>query len=311
MPKSEELASEFKSLQDLAIAIDEHPDQAEELIAAKQAPESRPEPVADDRSEEKEAPKEETPEVEAADTAEIEPEEIAATDSEKVRKDKERWNRNWKVYQERNEEAKRVKAEAEVKVREADERARKAEEEAAKLRSKPPEIPVKDDEGYTVEEYEGFAAKQEEEGNWEQVKIARRKADTLRRKTYESQWLAHRDKVIEANPELRNMDSPLAREAQRLLNEPDNPFFTRVSGMSYAIAQAKANLEAGSISAVRAENLKLKQELDRLEKLGAIPGRDGAMKRVSNKAFADMSLEEQRTHLLRQSEELDAESMRY
>lgn len=290
--------------------IDSDPDF--DASEAKPVSESRPAPVEENK-EEKSEPEEvgETEPVEAADTAEIEPEEIAPTDSEKVRKDKERWNRNWQVMQERNQEAKKVKAEAEAKIREAEGRAAKAEEEAAKLRQKPPEIPIKDKRGHTLEDYERAIEANEKEGNWEAAKFAREEADLLRRETYQSQWLAHRDKVIEANPELRNLDNPLTKETQRLLDEPDNPFFTRVSGMSYAVAQAKAKLEADSVSAMKAENEKLKQELDRLAKLGAIPGRDGAMKRVSNKAFADMTLEEQRAHLLRQSEELDAEAMRY
>jgi colicin import membrane protein len=310
MPKSDELATEFKSLQELAMKIDEHPDQAEELAAAKQAPESRPEPVADDKVEEL-APEETSPEAEAADTAEIEPEEIQATDSDKVRKDKERWNRNWQVMQERNQEARKVKAEAEATIREANERARKAEEEAAKLRAEAPKIPYRDEHENTVEDYEAHAEKQEQEGNWQQARAARIAAGKLRWEIFKAEWEANRAPILEANPDMRNMDSPLAKEVERLIREPDNVYVTRTTGLKYAVAQAKANLEAESISAVRAENIKLKQELDRLERLGAIPGRDGATKRVSNKAFADMTLEEQHAHLLRQSEELDAESMRY
>jgi colicin import membrane protein len=311
MPKSEELATEFKSLQALALKIDENPDLANEPVEAKPASESRPEPAIQEGEKDSTEEVQETEPVEAADKAEIEPEEIAPTDSEKVRKDKERWNRNWQVMQERNQEAKKVKAEAEAKIKEADERARKAEEEAAKLRSTPAKVPYKDKRGYTVEDYEAFANSQEEEGNWQQSRSARQEAANLRQEMYTAEWLANRQKEIEANPDLRNMDSPLYKETQRLLDEPENPYFTRTTGIKYAVAQAKANLEASSISAVKAENLKLKQELDRLEKLGAIPGRDGAMKRVSNKAFADMTLEEQRAHLYRASEELDAESMRY
>src|SRR4029077_18138569 len=239
MPKSEELATEFKSLQELAMKIDENPDLANEPVEAKPALESRPEPAIQEGEKESSEEVQETEPVEAADTAEIEPEQIAPTDSEKGRKDKERWTGNSQVRQEGNQEAKRVKAEADAKVRKADERARKAEEEAAKLRAKPAEVPHKDKRGYTVEDYESFANTQEEEGNWQQARNARQEAAALRQEAYNAEWHANRLKTIEENSELRNMDSPLTKEADRLLAEPDNPYFTRVTGFKYAVAQAK------------------------------------------------------------------------
>ena len=276
-----------------------------EPAPAKAATESRPEPVQDDK--EKEAPAE-IPPVEAADTAEIEPDKPEPGDSDKVRKDKERLARNWQEMQKRNEEAK-------SKVAAAEERARRAEEEASKLRAKPAEIPHKDRRGYTVEDYEAFASSQEQEGNYQQAKNAREEAAILRQtiaeEKFRSEWQATVQSQIESNPDLANPTTALNKEVERLLREPDSVFTTRSNGLKFAVAQAKANLGADSISAMKAENEKLKQELDRLSKLGAIPGRDGATKRVSNKAFADMSLEEQRAHLLRSAEELDAETMRY
>lgn len=305
MPKSEESVSEFKSLQELAMKMDADPDF--EPAEATKAPESRPEPVQEEKVETTE-PMEETPEVEAADTAEIEPDKPEPGDSDKIRKDKERLARNWQEMQKRNEEAK-------SKVAAAEERARKAEEEAAKLRAKPAEIPVKDRRGYTVEDYENYAAKSEEEGNYQQAKNAREEAQILRQQIFEdkfkSEWQANVAQMVEAHPDLANPTTALNKEVEKLLREPDNIYITRSSGIKSAVAQARANLEAGSISAMQAENEKLKQELNRLEKLGSIPGRDGAMKRTGQKGFEDMTLEQQRAQLLRQSEELDAESMRY
>ena len=285
--------------------MDENPDF--EPAEATKAPESRPEPVQEEKVTE---PKEETPEVEPAVTAEIEPEDIEVKegDSDYVRKEKERFAKNWKTYQQRNEESK-------AKVAAAEERARKAEEEAAKLRRAPAELPYKDRRGFTVEDYDNYATAQESEGNYQVAKNAREEAALLRQEVMEKQflskWQATQAEMVEANPDLANPTTALNKEVEKLLREPDNVYITRPTGLKAAVAQAKANLQSDSVSAIKAENEKLKQELNRLEKLGAIPGRDGAMKRVGQKGFEEMTLEQQRAQLLRQSEELDAESMRY
>ena len=282
--------------------IDSDPDFDDSAEATK-APESRQEPVQEEKVEE-EAPKE-TPEVEAADTAEIEPDKPEPGDSDKVKKDKERFARNWQEMQKRNEEAK-------AKVAAAEERARKAEEEAAVSSS--PRNSLRDRRGFTVEDYDNYATAQEMKATTV-AKNAREEAVLLRQEVAEKQflskWQATQAEMVEANPDLANPTTALNKEVEKLLREPDNVYITRPTGLKAAVAQAKANLSSESISAIQAENEKLKQELNRLEKLGAIPGRDGAMKRVGQKGFEEMTLEQQRAQLLRQSEELDAESMRF
>jgi hypothetical protein len=295
MPKSEETAAEFKSLQDLAIQLDAEGEV--DLPDAKKVGKPQLPPVQD---EEPEVP--EAPEDKSADTADTEPEE------EVEDKDKSRLARNWKEFQKEKEESR-------ARIAALEERTKKAEEEVTKLRSRPAEIPHKDRRGHTVEDYEGFAAQCEKDGDYEKARNLREEANYLRgeisKAEFLSGWQATQQKMVEENPDLGNLQSDLAKEVNKLISDPESIFITRPTGLRDAVKQAKSNLLADSISTVKEENLKLKKELDRVTKLSAIPGKDGAMKRVGDKAFKDMTLAEQKSHLLTLAEEADAEAMRY
>ena len=171
MPKSDELATEFKSLQELAMKIDEHPDQAEELVAATKAPESRPEPVADDKVEEtaprRRLPRWNPPRRRKSNQKNIEPRE---GDSDYVRKEKERFAKNWQIYQKRDQESKTQSPGS----RGTRPQGGGGSKQASLLPAKNPF--TRTSAGTRSEDYETYADAEEQEGDWQVAKNAREEA---------------------------------------------------------------------------------------------------------------------------------------
>ena len=239
-------------------------------------------------------------EPERAETAPEEPEIEEYGDEtpqeKRKRKDAERFDRNWDEFQ---------KEKTEIR-----DELRKAREELAAIRSTPPQPAHKDERGYTAEDYESYASKAEEDGDIKSARVARKEAQLLRQKTayaeFAAGWQKVQAEVVRENPDLNNLETPLAKEVTRLLQEPASIFKTRPDGLKFAVDYAKSKLSTGSISALRSENEKLKKELARLNDLSAVGSdRPHRMSGVGTKSFDSMDAKDQLESIRRQARELD------
>ena len=212
------------------------------------------------------------------------------------RKDAERFDRNWDEFQ---------KEKTEIR-----EELRKARDELAAIRSEPPKPVHKDERGYTAEDYDSYAEGAEERGEIKEARVARKEAQLLRQKVayaeYSAGWQKTQTEMVKENPDLTNLESPLAKEVTRLLNEPMSIFKSRADGLKFAVSYAKAHLSTGSISALKGENEKLKKELTRLNELSAVGSdRPHRMSGVSSKSFDSMDPKDQLEAIRRSAQELD------
>ena len=179
----------------------------------------------------------------------------------------------------------------------------------AQLRQQPA-TSQKDERGYTAQDYEVYAEKAEEDGDIKTAKVARQEAGILRQKQAYAEFLAGWQKthaeMVKENPDLTNLETPLAKEVSRLLDEPDSLFKKRPDGLKFAVSFAKAQLSTGSIPALQGEIKKLKQELTRLNELSSVPGdKPHRMSGVRPKSFDTMDTKDQHDYLKRAARELD------
>jgi hypothetical protein len=289
-----DLAKYLKSSQTQAVpekAKNETAETTEEPVPAQTKTE--PERAETETVEESEEETEETEEAEE-DYGDETPEQ------KRKRKDAERFDRNWQDFQREKTEIR--------------EELKKAREELAELRSQPATPSHKDERGYTAEDYESYAEKAEEDGDIKTAKFARQEAQTLRQKgayaEFMAGWHKTQAEMTKENPDLTNMETPLAKEVVKLLDEPQSIFKTRPDGLKYAVQFAKAQLSTGSIPALHGEIKKLKQELTRLNGLSSVPGdKPHRMSGMRPKSFDSMDAKDQLEVLRRQARELD--DMRY
>lgn len=211
-------------------------------------------------------------------TEDAEPEKTEKPDAEKqpqtkAEKEAARQDKSWKKLQEEREAFK--------KEREALE-AQKAE--LALKAVKKPE-PLKDDKGFTAEDYERYADQIEKDGDHPQstIELARLKARQLRDKEQFQQAEAHKQAVdlvikrtVEKFPDLQKADSPIAKTMQSLYEaEKSDPFFTqRPDGIAKMAEFAAALVKADSVPALEKKNSELTKEVARLTKL-ATPSKGG------------------------------------
>ena len=212
------------------------------------------------------------------------------------RKDAERFDRNWEEFQREKTEIR--------------EELRRARDEIAELRQQPRTAAEKDERGYTAEQYEQYAEKAAEDGDVKAYKVAMQEAQILRQKEaygiFISQWQKTQAELAKENPDLNNLETPLAKEVMRLLSEPDSIFKKRPDGLKFAVSLAKSQLSTGSIPALQGEIKKLKQELTRLNELSSVPGdKPHRMSGVRPQSFEKMDSKDQLEYLRRQAHDLD------
>lgn len=202
----------------------------------------------------------------------------------KEEKEKVRQENSWKKIQEEKDALRREKEAIE---------AQKAE--IALKTAKKPE-PLKDEKGFSAEDYDSFAEQAEAENRKllasgedlkyqpSQIELAKLKARTLRDKESIQQAEAHRvaaEEVVKQTvakyPDLQKPETPLAKEMQKLwqseqkerfyLNQPDG--FARMAEL------AVARTEAGSVPSLKTKITELTKEVARLTKLSS-PSRGSA-----------------------------------
>ena len=315
MPENNEQKAEFEAFQKMAADADAKalsgdanidlanylgpsqantvPDTAKET---KVSPLEVPEQTDSTKSEPERAETETVEESEEEEIEETEEESDETPEQKRKRKDAERFDRNWQDFQ-------REKTEIRDELR-------KAREELAELRKQPTGPSNKDERGYTAEDYDSYADKAEEDGDIKTAKVARKEADLLRQKTAYAQfldgWQKTQAEMIKENPDLTNMETPLAKEVTKLLDAPQSIFKSRPDGLKYAVEFAKAQLSTGSIPALQGEIKKLKQELTRLNELSSVPGdKPHRMSGLKPRSFDSMDAKDQLETLRRSARELD------
>ena len=271
------------------------PDTAKETkVASVEVPDEAKTKTEPERAETEtvEEGEEETEEVE--DTEDEDSEETP--DQKRKRKEAERFDRNWQEFQREKQESR--------------EEMRRLREELADLRQKPSAPSQKDERGYTAEDYDSYATKAEEDGDIKTAKVARKEAEILRQKSayaeFVAGWQKTQGELVKEHPDLTNLESPLAKEVNKLLDEPQSIFKMRPDGLKYAVSYAKAQLDTGSIPALKGEIKKLKQELTRLNELSSVPGdKPHRMSGMKPRSFDTMDSKDQHDTLRRSAKELD------
>lgn len=317
MPDNPEQKAEFEAFAKMAAEADAKglagdanidfanyltPSPAQAVPSAKET-EVSPTEVPDETKSTNTEPERAETETVAEEGEEVETEEIEETPEEeltpaerRLRKDQARLAKNFQDFQREKQESR--------------EELRRMREELAELRTKPSTPSPKDERGYSAEDYESYATKAEEDGDIKTARFARKEAEILRQKNayaeFVAGWQKTQGELVKEYPDLTNLESPLAKEVTKLLDEVNSIFKTRPDGLKYAVNYAKANLDTGSIPALKGEIKKLKQELTRLSELNSVPGdKPHRMSGVRPTPFDRMESKDQLESLRRQARELD------
>ncbi len=118
-------------------------------------------------------------------------------------------------------------------------------------------------------------------------------------------WRANAQKIIEADPEIANTESPLGKAITSLMQTHGNLAFMVQDGFAKIVDMAKMRLEATTAGEMREANKKLQSELDRLNGLTSISG-SGPSSQPAKKSFNNMTDSEQDAWLRTHAAAIDA-----
>lgn len=245
-----------------------------------------------------EVPKDEVKPAESSDTTDVDV-------KPKSQKDQERFDRNWKKMQEREAAAKALMDEA---VREKHEIAKQRRDEIVK--QKPPdlmderELLPNGERGYSVRQYVEAAKALKEEGNVELAMEAEQKARALYTDGFTKIWRANLEKLAEDNPDLNDNTKPISKKCNEILNAL--PLLkTLPDGCNYAYRIAQGDTSKSMISELKAENAKLKKEVDSLHRATRLTGAGPAHYSGGEKKPEDMTKQERKSYLRYLAEQAD------
>jgi hypothetical protein len=279
-----EVPSEPEAIEapDEASTPDVHLSQEE---AAKEYAKQHPEESEDDKA------------AESSDTSDVK--------LSKDEKDRERLDRNWKKMQEREAAAKALMDEA---VQRQAELAKKEREQIVK--AKPPDLMDEretlpnGDKGYSVRQFADAAKQLKEEGNVELAMQAEAKARELYTTAFTRIWQANLETIAETDPDITDSKKPISIKCNEILNAL--PFLKSLpDGCRYAYRIAQGDTSKSLISELKAENSKLKQEVDKLNKATRLTGSGPAHYTGGEKRPEDMTKAERRQYLRYLAHEAD------
>jgi hypothetical protein len=207
----------------------------------------------------------------------------------KEEKEAERFDRNWKKLQAEKAEVERQKKELAAELA-----------KQAKTRDLKDE---QDEDGYSVKDYEYAAKKFESEGNDELAREATSKAKELYFQGFQKVWKSNMDEMIDQFPDLSDSRKPFTIACDRVLQSL--PFLRTIpDGCKYAVRIALGDTSSSMVSELKAENKKLKQEVEKLNRAtrlsGSLPSR-----LPQGKTFDDLSDKERLNHLRELAEAAD------
>ena len=219
--------------------------------------------------------------------------------------------RKAKTWEQINAEKEALKAEREAIKREREEWSKAREQSKVQETNS-----IRDDKGYTAEDYEAAAKEFDADGDTQLAKAARAKADAVRKLAGERQqkaqaeqfqkaWADNFNKLSEKEAWLKDQSSEDYKRTVGLLQQ--FPLLTQIpDGLVHAVEIVKLQTIAGKAQSIEAENKSLKEQLSKLQQKTAI-GKSipaGPLK-AEEKDFSRLSLKEQREALLRASKEYD------
>ena len=215
----------------------------------------------------------------------------------KEQKDKDRLEKNWKKMQEREAAARALMDEA------IEEKAKLAKKEREVLvKTKPADLMEEKEtlpdgsKGYTVKQFADAAKQLREEGNVDLAIQAENKAREVYTSAFKRIWEANLETLAEENPDLTDSRKPISVKCNEILNAL--PFLkTLPDGCTYAYRIAQGDMGKSMISELKAENSKLKKEVDKLYKATRLTGSGPAHYSGGDKEFDSMSKAEKKAHL--------------
>jgi hypothetical protein len=269
---------------------------------------------------------EETPEEPKVEEAEAEPEtdeqdvdkpDSSLTESEapeteeqpksKWAKNEARKSKSWKEINSKKEEIKREREELE-KLRGELSEARDDLNEGQEYR---------DEKGFTAGDYESAAERLESSGDHDVAKNARERASKVRAeadkagesravKEAQAKWDETRADLMRETPELKDTESELTKTANQILKDhPDLMYVPEGRGLRHAVQIAEYKIKAAQSESSQAEVKELTEKLTKLEKKMSISGGFTNDRPDGERAFEDLSEEEQESHLRKAAMSLD------
>jgi len=217
--------------------------------------------------------------------------------------------RKAKTWESINAEKEALKAEREAIKREREREESKAQEVNS----------VRDDKGYTAEDYEAAAKEFDADGDTQLAKAARAKAEGVRKlageraqkaqsEQFQKAWADNFSRLSEKEAWLKDQNSDAYKRTVGLLQK--FPLLTQVpDGLVHAVEIVKLQESAERASSLETENKSLKEKLEKLQQKTAI-GKSipaGTLKAQEND-FSKLSLKEQREALLKAAREFDREA---
>lgn len=221
--------------------------------------------------------------------------------------------RKQKTWQQINAEREAIKAEREALKREQEkwqsERKQTVTNDIDSFR---------DAKNLSAKDYEDAAKSFEADGEVEKAKLARDKANELRKSAqehfqnveaekYKARWVKNYEELSQADAWLKDESNPLTQRTAQILQQYE--FLQRdPDGLRHAVALTKLEDQASKSKALETENQSLKERLSKLEKKTAIgKGTPTGTLKSSEKSFDKMTLEEQRAYLQQRAAEVDRE----
>lgn len=277
---------------------------ADPLASAKQPGDRAPEPEKTEKPEEQKPEGEQKSDPKSSDATEADKTKEAdkdktqeETEYSKAKKEQARKEKTWNEI---NAEKERLRAEREALEKEKSE---------SHTRKKTDSV-FRDEHGYSADDYRRAAKKWADEGETQLAAEAEKRAANAEAKAHETQknefvttWQRTAQEVQKENPDLRNLDSPLAVAVDKLLKE--EPYFSNVpDGFKRAVDFAKLQIKAESIPSLETKVADLQKEIDRLNKLTQ-PAGSGPTSNPSTKTFDKMSPAEQEAELLKMARDAD------
>lgn len=218
--------------------------------------------------------------------------EKAEREVERKAKEKTRLEKNWDNMQKRQSELDKKEQELSQREKQQTKRGDLTEE--------------KDERGYSVKDYQFAINHFKSEGRDDLAQNAEAAARELYTKLFLREWNSNLAELTEKDPDLANPNSEISKAAASVLS--NIPLLRQIpDGCKYALRIAKGDTSASLVSELQAENKKLKEEVDKLNKATRIGvGGPAKMAEASGKSFDSMSKEERKKHLHHQAALADA-----
>lgn len=236
--------------------------------------------------------------------------ESSAKPQSKWAANEDRKNRSWKEV---NAEKEALKSERDALKQEQSRLS--SERETFQKAQNSADSSYRDEKGHSVKDYREAEAKFREEGDSELAQMAGERAGKLEHQEVEARqqqaaqvfnqkWLENYTKLAEKDPDLKNEQSDTYKAIVDLINR--YPLLKQTpDGLNYAHEAVTIGKKGREMESFKAENVKLKGEVDKYKKKLAIGGGLPTEPLEGEKPFERMSRDEQRKRLMSNSEDFD------